>query len=178
MDSKENIGEYLRDNKAEELRQYMDRSLTDVFRIMFNLDLAQTAVAFPNEKDCIPVHVLLFHEKATACVSLRLLRNTAFLIAKHAGVEISSALTPFILQDVACEMVSIVGNNLRAYLADKIGVYFEMGEIIVGESNVVGLTPDFVLDLNFELNPEAQITLSFVCGKAGEKKPLLKKNKS
>ncbi|MFA5040452.1 MAG: hypothetical protein WC464_02315 [Bdellovibrionales bacterium] len=177
MNPDKNIGEYLRANKSAEIERYMERSLADVFRIMFNLDLAQTPIAFPNERDCIPVHVMLYHENATACVSLRLLRNTAFLIAKKAGVEMSSALTPFILQDVACEMVSIISNNLRAYLSEKVGIYFEIGEIIVSEADVASLEPEITLNMNFQINPEAQLTLSFACGKGQGKKAASQKAK-
>lgn len=164
MEATDNIGEYLRFHKAVATKQHIERSLSDVFRVMFNLDVALAAIPSPDDKDYISAYVMLTHEKATACVSLRILRATARLVAERAGVEVGAAVSSFVLQDVACEIVNIVANNLRTFLSENVGVYFEMGEVLVAKADLSALKPSIVLNLDFQVNPEALLSLGFMCG--------------
>jgi hypothetical protein len=167
MGAVENIGDYLRSHAT---KQHMERSLSDVFKVMFDLNLASTPTPSPDSEDSLSAYVMLDHERTTACVSLRILRATATLIAERAGVEVSSTLAPFILQDVACEIVNIIANNMRTFLFEKTGLYFEMHEIVPARADIAALKPSIVLNLDFQVNPEALISLGFLCNEDSEKK--------
>ncbi len=147
----------------------MTRLLSDVFRVMFNLDLAQSDISNFDEKESVSAYVMLEHQKATACVTLRILRATAQIIAERAGVDLSSAVSSFVIQDVACEIVNIIANNLRTFLSDKTGIYYEMGRIVPGKADIDVLHPNIVFNLDFQINPDALVKLGFVCERAGDK---------
>jgi len=171
MGTAENISEYLYSHKAAATKQYMERSLSDVFRLMFNLDLALAQSPSPDrDEDAISVYVLLSHEKTTACVSLRILKSTALMVAERAGVNTMTASSSFILEDVACELVNIVANNLRTFLSENTGAYFSMGEVMVAKADLEAIRPSIVLNLDFPITPEALLNLGFTCGEGAAKK--------
>ena len=149
---------------AETTKKHLERVIGDIFRLMFNLDLSSSEASSAGKKDTISAFLLLKHEKVSACVSIHVLRKTAILIAERIGMSDPKNVTPAILQDVACEIVNIVGNNLRTYLLKEIGVYFEIGNAVADKAELGDLTTPIVFDLDFQVSPEALLSLGFECG--------------
>lgn len=84
------------------------------------------------------------------------------LIAENVGLEDS----PDVGKDVACEIVNIVGNNLRTFYSENLGVLFSMELPIPREVDEIS-KPDIFLNLDFEATPEALISLDFLCSEGG-----------
>jgi len=80
------------------------------------------------------------------------------LIAHNVGLTDS----PDVGQDVACEIVNIVGNNLRTFYSENLGVLFTLDLPIPREVDEIS-KPDIFLNLDFEATPEALISVDFLC---------------
>jgi len=145
-------------------KQHLEQVIGDIFRLMFNLDLSSSESSSSGKRDTISAFLLLTHEKVCACVSIHILRKTATLIAERIGISDPKNITPEILQDVACEIVNIVGNNLRTYLLKEIGVYFDIGTAASNKADLGLLETPIIFDLDFQVTPEALLSLGFECG--------------
>ncbi|MDD3371692.1 MAG: hypothetical protein PHE27_07720 [Alphaproteobacteria bacterium] len=163
MDTSSDISGYLRSEEALAAKQHMEQSLSDIFRLMFNLDLASAAdKAAVKKQEALAAHVYLKHEKVTACIVLHVLKETASLIASKVGAEVPSSNA--VLQDIVCEIVNILGNSLRAFLVQNLGLRFETGDIASGVPDKDVARPGIVINLDFQVNPEALVNLDFTCG--------------
>jgi hypothetical protein len=78
-----------------------------------------------------------------------------------------ASLPESVFQDVAAEIVNIVGNNLRTFLIQQAGVYFEIGNAVI-DDGAETLEAPITFNLDFELNPEALLSLGFRCGEGIE----------
>lgn len=161
MPPNKQISKFLYPGNAASTEQRISSSLTDLFRFMFNLSLSTSSRQF-QRKDFIPAHIILRHGSAKVCVSLHISRHAAMLIAENVGLEDS----PDVGKDVACEIVNIVGNNLRTFYSENLGVLFSMELPIPREVDEIS-KPDIFLNLDFEATPEALISLDFLCSEGG-----------
>ncbi len=141
--------------------QLICHSLTELFRFMFRLELVARTSRPLGQADNIPAYILLSHDKVIACISLHISHTAALLIAERVGITVTPESDSDIVQDVACEIVNIVGNNLRTFFSENLGILFTMDLPKSGESQVS--EPDVVLNLDFEATPEALISLDFLC---------------
>ncbi len=147
------------------IKQHLEQSLVTLFHIMFNLDLIAMPGHAHDGKDIIPAHLLLVHGKKTACVNLHISRDTALLIAEGAGIDVSSEVELAVIQDVACEIVNIIGNNLRTFFSENTDVYFEIGTATACAYDTAS-DPDVLLNMGFQANPDARIGLGLICSEA------------
>lgn len=176
MDKAETTKEKLSSDVVVATKEHMGRTLNDIFRLMFNLNLA---VAQPpvsgtaEEKNSVAAHILLISDKTTICISFRILRATALLIAERVGMKGEAAMAPSVLQDLACEIVNIVANNLRTFLSQNAGVYFEMKPVVRDKKDLAEINPASHFNLDFQITPEALISLGFICDEGQETKPTI-----
>ena len=168
MEPTKKTSKYLCPDSAVSTEQRMSRSLTEVFQLMFNLNLVTTSYRSPKQKDFIPAHIMFNHEQATACVSLHISRAAAFLIAERVGIKVTSDSASTVIQDVACEIVNIVGNNLRTFFSENLDMRFDMALATAGEVASV-LQPNIAVNLDFQTTPDALISLDFFCSDAQER---------
>ncbi len=157
MQASNHTNKYLHPSSAVSTEQRISSSLTDLFQFMFNLSLSTSSRAV-QRKDFIPAYIILSHGGVKACVSLHISRQAALLIAERVGLCGDQS----IVQDVACEIVNIVGNNLRTFYSEQLGVLFTMELPKPGEATLVP-KPDVTLNLDFEATPEALVSLDFLC---------------
>jgi hypothetical protein len=163
MDVLGNLHEYLSAPKTVATQQCMERSISDVFRLMFNLDVALASEASPENKEALCAHILLRHESATACVSLSVLRQTALLVAERAGIDVSKGASPSVLQDVVCEIVNIIASAVRTFFSEKVGIRFEMSKILLEKPEIASSSRARVINLDFKVNSDAVVRVSFAC---------------
>lgn len=161
MEMHNSISEYLCSNHGIPTEQHIKRSLIDIFQVMFNLSLTSACVPLNKRTDFIPAYVTLTHDNATACVHLHISRDAAVLIAQRAGLDVTD-LSTGIIQDVACEIVNIVGNSLRSFISESTGICFEMGATTAGEYDATS-TSSVLMDMDFQVNPQASVKLSLMC---------------
>ena len=154
------VVEFLRKSGVAEAERYMGQSLTDIFHMMFNLDIVKTKDSDANAH-LVPAHIMLTRGKTTAYVVLHVSSEAAVLIGQKVGMDVSSGLNEAQVEDVACEIANIVGNNLRTFLMEKLGIYFELGPALPGEVKTSS-TEDSIVKLNFQVSSHASISLDFV----------------
>lgn len=143
----------------------MERLLRDTFHLMFNLDLLQVSCFEFDRQKTIFTKLILRQKEITVCIFLHITPETANLIANRVGVGNTDALPVALSQDIACEIVNIVGNRIRTELSQRLSLNFEFGL-----PNTASEGEDFHLDspvsfnMNFQITPETPIELGFICG--------------
>lgn len=158
---------YLTPSRIIEAEERLSRSLADLFQRMFKLEV--TAVDLPPNRhfDVISASITLEHETTLSCVFILIPKEVAALIARQAGVDSALYDSVPIVQDITCEIVNIVGNNLRAYFSEAIGISFKLGRPTPGFGDLLSLRSSDI-KLHFQIKSHNPIELGFMYGESSE----------
>jgi hypothetical protein len=91
-----------------------------------------------------------------ACITIAVTRLLLETISEQIGGGVQA---PEIAQDIACEITNIVGNHLRSYLSDKMGVEFVIS--LPKPGYPPDEEPPHVFNLHFRIRENDSIDLDF-----------------
>jgi hypothetical protein len=140
------------------VRRNISGSLTDTFQMMFQMDILQAPSNKVGLDDSVCAYMELDHQATKACITITITRQLIKSIADQLAPG-GMAGSAEVIQDIVCEITNIVGNHLRSYLSDKMGVEFIISLPKPGPPKVE--EPPHMFNLHFRIRENDCIDLDF-----------------
>ena len=142
-----------------EIRRNITEALKETFQMMFHLDVfTLPQIQFNEEYEVICAHMCMINPDSKIVLSIAVTRDLVEFIAMTIDPSVRMPSPP-VVQDIVCEINNIIGNHLKTYINENVGIDFEMNLPKAGALPKDSAAQTF--DLHFRIRKDDEIDLSF-----------------
>ena len=162
------MNRHLTDKALQDLNRNVIQCLNDTFGMMFNIGIdLLPSDSLMDADTAVNAYMDLVNEEAKAFLMINISKTAVQEICAdiHTPEEIAKAE---VLQDTVCEITNIIGNHLRTYMCDDIGIDIHLSLPKNGLPTAPTLSPPLI-NMIFEIKKNGKLRLQFCYALATEK---------